>query len=111
MNNITLTFLLMLNVFINVGGTFLLKQAAVSANAMMVALGCGCYVFGAAVFVVLLQNQSLAVMGVVTSIMGLVSVVLIGVLVFGETLNLVQWLGIACASVAVVLISFPPLTS
>ena len=110
--NTWLAFLLIINVMLNIGGTYLLRLAVADGFASYAVLGAGCYTIASALFVFLLQqNQQLAVLGTITSILGLIAVVLIGRYIFSEPLLPIQWIGIGTAIASVVLISFPSFTS
>ncbi len=53
----------------------------------------------------ILQKNSLAITGTMWSVLGLLTTILIGVLIFGEKLSLVGIVGIIFAVIAIVLLS------
>lgn len=107
MDAFVVSLLIAVNVMINVGGTFLLKFAATSGNVATGIMGCACYVFAAALFVLVVKEQPLSLIAVVTSMLALLASVAIGVLVFKEAIAPIHMIGIALALGAVVLISLP----
>lgn len=109
MNVYLIGLLLLLNCLLNAGGSIALKQAAISMNAGLAVFGVGCYVFAAAIAVALLNTQPLSVIGMVTSMAGLVIVITASIYVFEESLVFVQWIGVSCALVSMLLIYLPSL--
>jgi len=107
MDTLLTSSLILMNVMINVGGTYLLKQAAASGNPICGILGCVCYVLAAALFVSVVKEQPLALVAVSTSVLSLAASIMIGVFVFKESLSWIAILGVVLALISVVLISLP----
>lgn len=107
MSPVLYVFLLGMNVALNVFGTYLFRASVAGGIIPYAVLGVGCYALAAALFVYLLeQNQQLAILGPISAILGMVSVVLIG-LAFGESLEPIQWAGVIVAIASVLMISTP----
>jgi small multidrug resistance pump len=68
---------------------------------------CGFVVYALCAFgwVIAMQHMKLATIGVVYSVSTVLFLTLLGVFVFGETLNKYEMVGIACALMSIVLLS------
>lgn len=103
--------LLIFNAIVNTAGTIALKVAASSLSPALAVIGIGLYAAGAAAFIALLQlNQPLAVLAVVTSALGLLSVISIDVIWFSTGLSRNQWIGIGLTVLGIMLVSLPDST-
>lgn len=107
MDAFVLSLLIAANVLINLGGVFLLKFAAVNGHVIAGIMGCTCYVFAAALYVLIVKEQPLSQVAVITSVLSMLAAVAIGALVFNETISSTHTVAIALALVAVVLIALP----
>lgn len=83
------------------GAEALLKTSAQNKRALSLLGGVGLYaVVGLAFGMLLRVNSNLTLMNALWQTGNLVVVTLIGVLVFGESLTVVQWIGVALAILA-----------
>lgn len=110
MNPLLLIVTLILNVGLNIFGSFLLRLSVDDGGfAPYAVLGAGCYVIAAALFVVAIsqEGQQLAVLATLISIVGTICVTLIGLLAFSERLEPIQYVGLGAGILCVLLIAYP----
>lgn len=89
-------------------GDTALKYAADGEKPMLsglVILGCGLYAVSAVFWFFAMQHVSLVQAGVAYSMITLLALALIGAVWFGETLHAREYAGLACAMLAMVLLS------
>lgn len=84
----------------NVGGTLAIRTSLEPNKQVYFALGVVAYVVGAALYVALLKEQSLAVLAVVTSTLQLGLLISVSIWFFDEKVNVVQGSAMAVAVVA-----------
>ena len=88
------------------GGEYLSKVWVLNPSWKTVALLVGMYVLGVLCWLpALMHKNELAVLGTIWLLLGLMATVAIGLLVFHETVSLVQWSGIILGMVAIVLLA------
>jgi len=87
-------------------GEFLSKKFALAPSFNYVVLVVVIYAFGTLAWLpAILQKNQLSIVGAIWSVLSLMATVLIGVLIFGEKLNMVGILGIIFAAIAIALLS------
>ncbi|MBI3305621.1 hypothetical protein HYZ82_00605 [Candidatus Nomurabacteria bacterium] len=87
-------------------GEFLSKKFALGPKLIYVVFILVAYSLGTLAWLpAILQKNSLSIVGAMWSVLTLAITILIGVLIFGERLNLIGIIGIAFALIAVVLLS------
>jgi len=87
-------------------GEYLSKKFAINPGWALFTLFIIVDLIGAAAWIpAIFERSQLSITGVIWSVVSLIATVLIGILVFGERLNLIQSIGIAAGIVCVVLLS------
>lgn len=97
-----------LTALVVIAGDFVLKLAAdgrMPLTSKHVIIGCALYAFSAVMWYYAMRHITLAQAGVAYSMLTLIALCVIGAVVFSETLYLREYLGIACALAAMVLLS------
>lgn len=106
----TLLWLLPALVAVNCFGTAALKKGADTGVIDWIVVGCGCYLAGAGLYVMLLRAGGLGTWSVITSMVQIITMVMIGAMIFGEKVSWTQVGGIALGLCALALIMMPALT-
>jgi len=87
-------------------GEFLSKKFALNPNLTLVIIILVVYSIGVLFWLpAILQKNQLSIVGTMWSVLSLLTTILIGILVFGERLNLVGTIGIIVAFIAIILLS------
>jgi drug/metabolite transporter (DMT)-like permease len=87
-------------------GEYLSKLWGENPSLRLTAMVVGVYALGTLSWLpALLHRNELAIMGTAWLLLATVATVVIGFFVFGETLTILQWLGIGLALIALVLLS------
>jgi len=88
------------------GGEFLSKKFALNPKISLVVLILIIYSLGVLAWLpAIMQKNQLSIVGAIWSVMSLLATVLIGLLIFGEKLNVIGIIGIVAVMVAVALLS------
>ncbi len=87
-------------------GEFLSKKFALAPSLSYIILIVAIYALGTLAWLpAILQRNQLSIVGSIWSVLSLVATVSIGVLIFGEKLNIVGIVGIIFAAIAIALLS------
>lgn len=87
-------------------GEFLSKKFALAPSFSYVIIIIVVYSFGVLAWLpAILQKNQLSIVGTIWSVLSLLTTVMIGILIFGEKLNVIGIVGIIFAIVAVILLS------
>ena len=107
-SDFTTIALLLCSGALNAAGAVLQRYAHGSGDVLAGVLGCLCWAGTSLVFLVLLGARSeLTVAAATTSAAGIVSVALVGVFWFGDTLSLRQILALGAMIVSILALSLP----
>jgi len=97
---------LVLSALFFAAGEFFSKKFALNPKLTIVAYILLMYIFGTLAWLpAILQKNQLSIVGAIWSVMSLLATVLIGVLLFGERLNMIGLAGIVAAFIAIILLS------
>lgn len=97
---------LVLSALFFAGGEYLSKIWASNPSITGIIWVVACYAFGTIAWLpALLHKNELAVMGTAWLLLATMATVIIGLFVFGESLNQSQWIGIGLSGVALFLLS------
>lgn len=98
-------WLLISSVFFAVG-EFYSKKYALEPSWQRVMLVLASYSVSAVLWLqAIRQTKTLATTGIECSMLGLAITIILGAVIFGEKLRLIQWIGLSAAAVAVYLLS------
>jgi len=97
---------LLLSALCFAGGEYLSKRFALAPSALLAALTVGVYALGTLSWLpAIFQKNQLAITGTIWLLLGLVATVSIGLIVFGEHLSPLQWVGLVFAFISIALLS------
>ncbi len=99
-------FWLLLSALFFAGGEYLSKKWGASPTISLTMSVVGIYALGSLAWLpALLHKNELALMGTAWLLLATVGSIVVGVFLFGETLTPLQWVGMAAAMVAMVLLN------
>lgn len=97
---------LILSALFFAAGEFLSKKFALNPNFTLVVIIIITYSIGVLLWLpAILQKNQLSIVGVMWSMLSLLSTILIGVLIFGEKLSIIGIIGIIFAFISIILLS------
>ena len=93
------------SVLFEIGGDIFSKQGMNSGNNVFVGVGVVLYLIGSIFWLVSLKFGDLSKVGIVFILLNTVLIVASGVVVFGDRLSGMQWMGVVVGIVALVMIN------
>lgn len=97
--------LVLLVVAIDVVGDYLLKKWAIGSNFKFLLLGLSLFMIANLFWALSMKYELLSKVMIFYSVLGVVAGVLVGVLIFKESLNIANWVGFLMALVSLILIN------